>query len=179
MVLFFLPFSIRSFIGSLTLFNCNVYAGYYSYKSIMKKNVEDTTRWLMYWCLMAIFLSLENLFGTIVSYILPLYPEIKMISLLILVISNYAPIYVLHYYIVPKLELMNIPYYVNQVVNLILYYLLIILSYIFNMLIKKSAQLNKQNVNYLNNLINQIEEISFELKSIKKDTLEQIDFEQQ
>ncbi|EFC37540.1 hypothetical protein NAEGRDRAFT_81908 [Naegleria gruberi] len=125
----------------------------------------------MYWCVMAAFLSLENIFYFVLYSLVPFYPEIKVVSLLILVVSNYAPIYVLHQWVIPKLESLNIPYYVNHVfVNHAVTYLTYGIRFIFSKLAKKSAQLNRDNLEQLDSMIGAIDDISYELKKIRKET---------
>ncbi|KAF0978989.1 hypothetical protein FDP41_002059 [Naegleria fowleri] len=170
--MFFLPWGLRCFIGSLTLFNCNVFASYHSYKALSTRNAQESTRWLMYWCVMAAFLSLENIFYSLLHNLVPFYPEIKVISLLLLVVSSHAPIYVLHQWIIPKLETLNVPYYINNVlVNHVVTYLTYGFGVIFSKLAKKSAKINRNNVEQLDAMIGAIDDISYELKKIRKEAL--------
>lgn len=121
---------------------------------------------------MAAFLSLENIFYSLLHNLVPFYPEIKVISLLLLVVSSHAPIYVLHQWIIPKLETLNVPYYINNVlVNHVVTYLTYGFGVIFSKLAKKSAKINRNNVEQLDAMIGAIDDISYELKKIRKEAL--------
>lgn len=155
-------------------FNCNVFASYHSYKALSARNALESTRWLMYWCVMAAFLSLENVLYSLLHTIVPFYPEIKVVMLLFLVASSHAPIYVLHQWIIPKLEALNIPYYFNHVLmSQASTYLTYAVGVIFSKLAKKSAQLNKNDLEYLDAAIGSIDDVSYELKKIRKEAHEQ------
>ncbi|XP_069140593.1 receptor expression-enhancing protein 1-like isoform X3 [Argopecten irradians] len=55
-----------------------LYPAYASYKAIRTKNVKEYVKWMMYWIVFAIFLSVETFSDVLLSW-LPFYYEIKMV----------------------------------------------------------------------------------------------------
>ncbi|KAM9622945.1 receptor expression-enhancing protein 4 [Trichechus inunguis] len=54
-----------------------LYPSYASYKAVKTKNIREYVRWMMYWIVFALFMSLETFTDTFISWF-PFYYEIKM-----------------------------------------------------------------------------------------------------
>ncbi|XP_037668802.1 receptor expression-enhancing protein 4 isoform X3 [Choloepus didactylus] len=54
-----------------------LYPAYASYKAVKTKNIREYVRWMMYWIVFALFLSLETFTDIFISWF-PFYYEIKM-----------------------------------------------------------------------------------------------------
>uniref|UniRef100_A0A8C8S423 Receptor expression-enhancing protein n=1 Tax=Pelusios castaneus TaxID=367368 RepID=A0A8C8S423_9SAUR len=54
-----------------------LYPAYASYKAVKTKNIREYVRWMMYWIVFALFMAMETLTDTFISWF-PFYYEIKM-----------------------------------------------------------------------------------------------------
>lgn len=96
MVLFFLPYSIRTLIASLTFLCCNVFAAYHSFKAIHHKQLNTSSHWLFYWTLVACLVIAHSnpLIHDALHTLIPLYPEIRIA---IHLLTLYYPVRCLSY----------------------------------------------------------------------------------
>lgn len=70
---------VSAILSRLVILVCGtLYPAYASYKAIRTKNVNEYVKWMMYWIVFAIFLSVETFSDVLLSW-LPFYYEIKMI----------------------------------------------------------------------------------------------------
>ncbi|XP_027054550.1 receptor expression-enhancing protein 1-like isoform X2 [Pocillopora damicornis] len=59
-----------------------LYPAYYSYKAIKTKNVREYVRWMMYWIVFALFITLELFADLLLGFWFPFYYEIKILFML-------------------------------------------------------------------------------------------------
>lgn len=59
-----------------------LYPAYSSYKAIKTKNVREYVRWMMYWIVFALFITLELFADLLLAFWFPFYYEIKIIFML-------------------------------------------------------------------------------------------------
>ncbi|XP_021363992.1 receptor expression-enhancing protein 1-like isoform X2 [Mizuhopecten yessoensis] len=70
---------VSAILSRIVILVCGtLYPAYASYKAIRTKNVKEYVKWMMYWIVFAIFLSVETFSDVLLSW-LPFYYEIKMI----------------------------------------------------------------------------------------------------
>lgn len=62
-----------------------LYPAYSSFKAVRRKSHRDYTKWMMYWIVFALFMTVEVLTDTFLSW-LPLYYEVKILFVLWLVL---------------------------------------------------------------------------------------------
>ncbi|KAL0491635.1 4 TM domain-containing transmembrane protein [Acrasis kona] len=157
----FLPFSFRCFMASLSFFNCNIYAGYHSYKSLQSHDLTQTSRWLMYWVVIAIFVLFENLFEVVLLNIVPFYPEIKFYGLLGLVINPFSPTHFVFEIVIPASKAYGVEDQIIKVSALALRYSTTVMAHIFKKLVEKSSHLSALSPEYLAELAKELSDMSF------------------
>lgn len=82
MVLFLLPYTLRTALASFTFFVCNLFAAYQSFKSLHHRKLTSSAHWLYYWTLVGCFIFLihHNPFlHDILHTIVPMYPEMRIV----------------------------------------------------------------------------------------------------
>jgi hypothetical protein len=157
----FLPYSFRCFMASLCFFNCNVYAGYNSYKALQAHDLTQTSRWLMYWVVIAVFVLIESTFELILYSIIPFYTEFKFYGLLSLVISPYSPTHFVFGIIIPAAKNYGVEEQFLSILALALRYMTTIVGKIFRKIVDKSMELSALPPSYLADLAKELSDMSF------------------
>jgi len=78
--------ALISRVISLTL--GTLYPAYASYKAVRTKNVKEYVRWMMYWIVFALFTSAETFADVFLSFWFPFYYELKIITLMWLLLPQ-------------------------------------------------------------------------------------------